>query len=174
MGSKRYSPQPGSYESELFARADSTSFPDDVRKSPKQYQEKLLRWTGVVRSARSSEALLVTDYEHHYWDWVEDYGAQRERAFVSPRGEGRFRCTQELKAFGDTSPRLPREGAFAVVYGILDHVEKDGTVALRCAPFIKTMEPQLYSKEIWDYGRDYLLKGDKSDFKILRVPGPLR
>ena len=113
---------------------------------------------------------MVTDYEHHYWDWIEDYGSQRQSIFLSPRGEGQFRCRQILKDFApgaDVSP-MPA-GYMAIVYGKLEGIDKN-VVTLYCVSWIIKVRPDYFATDIWDYGRDYLLHGDKSDFKVLRVP----
>lgn len=169
--SKAYAPPHGSFEASLFATARRDIFPDDVRQQPQAHKNEILAFTGVIRSSRIEGDFIVTDYEHHFWDWVEDYGAQRERVFLSPRGEGKFRCRQPLASFSEGRDLpLPKPGFMAIAYGAVDGVERDSTVVLRCAPLIKTLPPERFGTDIWDYGRSYLLAGDETDFRALRVP----
>jgi hypothetical protein len=58
----------------------------------------------------------------------------------------------------------------ALVYGVPERIEADGTIVL-AARRLRTLPQELYATDIWDYGRAFLLKGDRSDFKILRAPG---
>lgn len=169
--SRLYTPMEGTFEAPLFQRSRRDVFPDDLRQKPKEYAGQPLALTGIVQGSRIEGSTIVTDYEHHYWDWVEDYGGQAERVFLSSRGEGRFRCHQDLKAFlqGSNVP-LPKKGFLAIVYGELKSTAKDQTVVLSCAPIIKTLPPGLFAINIWDYGRSYLLSGDKGDFRDLRIP----
>lgn len=172
-GSRAYRPESGSFEEKLLEHARADLFPDEVRKDPSMYKETLVVWTGVVRKSEIKGEQVITEYEHHYWDWVEDLGPQPEKVFLSPQGEGPFRCVQQTKEFGgrERSP-LPPAGYLAIAYGIVTKVSKDGTIELRCPAYTKTLGPEKFSTNIWSYGRAYVLKGDKSDFKVLRVPGP--
>ena len=171
--SKTYTPEKGSFEAKLLENSRADLFPDDVRKDIRMYREQLVVWTGIVKRSFVSGAAIVTDYEHHYWDFVEDYGPQKERVFLSPKGEGNFRCIQKVSEFGgkEKAP-LPPAGYLAIVYGVVDRLDKDGTVLLRCPPLTKTLGPEKFATDIWTYGRDYVVHGNKSDFKVLRVPGP--
>ena len=128
-------------------------------------------WTGIILASHLEESSIVTEYEHHYWDFVEDYSIQRQIAFVSPRGEGLFGCERKREFFEDfTEQDLPKVGDFAIVYAKPVKVDPDGKILCRCAPFIKTLPPKKYATDVDDYGRDYLLHGDKSDFRHLRTP----
>jgi hypothetical protein len=171
-GSKTYAPAHGSYEAGLFPQARRDVFPSDVRANPQGNRGQILLWSGIVKESLIEGALSVTMYEHHYWDWVEDYGSQQEIAFLSPRGEGSFMCKRQLSAFSkDPGASLSNPGEMAIVYGTVDGVKPDGTVVLDCAPLIKTLPAGTFATDIWDYGRKYVLSGDKADLKILRRPG---
>ena len=170
-GSKFYAPSTDE-EREVFAKARRDVFPDDVRQDVDAHRSTLVTWVGIIESARwldrdhpTAEFLL----EHHYWDWIEDHSIQREVAFLSPRGEGRFSC---IKPFAEskTCDPLPAPQSMAIVYGYPEAVRADSAVVdLRCI-VISIAPPEWYGTDIWDYGRDYLLHGDMSDFKALRVP----
>src|SRR5215472_2795583 len=84
-----------SAEAELARRANNEIYPRDVQDSLARYSSTLLVWPGIVRQIRpltggDSIALVI---EHHYFDWKEDHGCQRELYFLSPRGEGLFTLT---------------------------------------------------------------------------------
>jgi hypothetical protein len=166
--SRRYQPAPGT-EQELFAIATPNVLPDDVRANLDAYRQTMLRWSGIIRECgfvadRNALRLLV---EHHYWDWIEDYSIQREIAFLSPRGEGRF--VASFEGVGRQPSMQCTTEDMAIVYGYPDDVMSDGTVVLR-GGLVRTLRPDLYATDIWDYGRDLVLKGDRKDLKVLRIP----
>jgi hypothetical protein len=170
-GSKSYSPSTGE-EREVLANARRDIFPDDVRGDLDTHRSTLIAWVGILESARwldPSEPIAEFMIEHHYWDWIEDHSVQREVAFLSPRGEGRFVCAKRSNESKRGDP-LPANRSMAIVYGYPDAVRAStGVVELRCV-LISFAPREWYGTDIWDYGRDYLLNGDKSDFKVLRVP----
>jgi len=53
-------------------------------------------WAGVItrveEAQRSGTTVWDLYVEHHYWTWNEGFGMQSERALLSARGEGGFRC----------------------------------------------------------------------------------
>jgi hypothetical protein len=136
------------------------------------HRSTLVAWVGVIESARwldPTEPIAEFMIEHHYWDWIEDHSIQREVAFLSPRGEGRFTCVKR-SAESKAGDPLPPNQSMAIAYGYPEVVRSDsGVVELRCL-VISIAPREWYGTDIWDYGRDYLLHGDKSDFKVLRVP----
>lgn len=169
--SRPYAPIPGSYEASVFPQARRDIFPEDVRKGLKSYRSTILLWTGVVKESKIVGKELKTRFKHHYWDWIEDYSTQRQIAFLSPRGEGYFECSQKIESHTVERPmNIPVADEMAIVYGSPRKVKSDGTVELDCLPAMRSLPPEKYGTDIWDYGRDYLLKKDSSDFKILRVP----
>lgn len=163
-------------ERQLFSSARRNIFPDDVRQDVDAHRTTLVAWTGIMKSARwldreqSTAEFLI---EHHYWDWVEDHSIQPEVAFLSPRGEGLFSC---IKPFVKPSIQsevvnpLPPPESMAVAYGYPEVVHAQSEIVeLRCVG-ISAAPAEWYGTDIWDYGRDYLLHGDDSDFKVLRIP----
>ena len=139
-------------------------------------------WVGVitrVEEAQRSGTIVWDLYvEHHYWFWNEDFGMQPERAILSARGEGGFRC-RGVKSEGastelttDATPlRLipeARQGDMAIAVGEPIRVADDGVVHLRC--LVVEFRPRAYySTDRWDYGRAFL-KGDLNDIRVLRRP----
>ena len=165
--SKSFAPQ-GPVEKELFPRAKRDVFPSDVRADVGAHRSTVLLWTGIILSAEAvhvdARRGLRMVVEHHYWDFIEDYSIQRAIAFLSPRGEGAF---EVLFPF-EIPPDRVRAGDMAIVYGMptglsSDRVLLDGVV-------LRTLRRELYATDIWDYGRDWLLKRDRADFRILRTP----
>jgi hypothetical protein len=163
-------------EREVFFSAHRDVFPDDVRRDLDAHRTTLLAWVGIITSARWLDRKQPTAeflIEHHYWDWIEDHSVQREVAFLSPRGEGPFSC---VKTFVKPSAKskvvhpLPPPGSMAIVYGYPEAVRAQSEIVdFRCVA-ISTAPPEWYGTDIWDYGRNYLLHGDESDLKVLRVP----
>ena len=161
-------------ERAAFLKARRDVFPDDVRQDIKKYEPQLLLWTGIVKGIEFSaqEHLARVRVEHHYWDWIEDHSFQREIAFLSPRGEGLFECLLEFPTAEDAlafKEHLPPVGDMAIAYGMPLTQDKDGVILLRCV-ILRAIKQGYYATDIMDYGRDFLLKGDSRDGRILRVP----
>jgi len=157
-------------EEKIFKSARRDIFPNDVRAQLDQSRDQMIAWTGIVKriDVKSDGDQISANilFEHHYWDWIEDFGTQVQRAFLSPRGEGLFQCAI---ASGETKSFSEKEGDLAIVYGTPERVADGGTVLLRCYG-VRSFGRSYYATDVWDYGRDFLLKGDKADFKILRTP----
>jgi hypothetical protein len=146
-------------------------FPDDVRKDPAKFSGQMVLWTGIVRAKtavkQEQRDLVEILFEHHYWDFVEDFGLQEAHDFLSPRGEGMF----VVRVAADELAQRPgdfQEGWMAIIWAIPFGVRDDGTVKMKlqgssCVP------PGWFSTEYWDYGRAYLLQHDRADLKILRT-----
>lgn len=157
-------------ERELFATAARNIFPDDVRGNPAKYKATLIAWPGILKKAQwLPEAKSTAEFvvEHHYWDWIEDHSIQRAVAFLSPRGEGELICQKQSKQDRAT---LPAVDSVAIIYGYPLEIEPGTNRILLDCKMISFASRNWYATDIWDYGRNYLLKGDRSDFKVLRVP----
>jgi len=170
-GSRPYTPV-NEQEREALAQARREVFPEDVRRDLEGHRSTLVAWVGIVESAHWLEtepprAELLA--EHHFWDWIEDYSVQREVAFVSPRGEGRFACAVPLLGSAKVGDPLPAARSMIIAYGYPEAVGADSLVTLRCS-VIRVAPDGWYGTDIWDYGREFLLRGDESDFKVLRTP----
>jgi hypothetical protein len=167
--SKPYAPR-NPDERAIFEKVRRDVFPDDVRAAPSEHRSDIVLWTGIIQEVHpadvSGEPGVEVLIEHHYWDFVEDYSVQSAIAFLSPRGEGKFRAS-----FRGASPGGKfAAGNMALVYGTPQRLAEDGkTVILRGAG-MTALPPPLYATDVWDYGRAYATKGDQSDLRVLRVP----
>jgi hypothetical protein len=130
----------------------------------------VLLWTGIIKAVQPTQIAggrgLRVFVEHHYWDFIEDYSIQRAIAFLSPRGEGPF---EVLFAF-DIPAEKVLVGDMAIVYGSPSGMADDGRRILLDGAVLRTIRRELYATDIWDYGRDWLTKQDRTDFRILRTP----
>jgi hypothetical protein len=83
------------WEKQVFTRANRNVFPDDIRNDLFRSHDALVAWPGVVLASEfvDHEDGIEIQFllEHHYYHWIEDFSIQRERVFLSPRGEGQ-RC----------------------------------------------------------------------------------
>ena len=103
----------------------------------------------------SFEEVEITFYlEHHYYDWIEDFGLQYETLFLSPRGEGTFTTTCLFS--GDIPPidliQISEEGALLMVYGKPVSVENDEVIIE--PTYIRFIDEYWYTTELFSYGRD--------------------
>ena len=152
----------GSSETErkLLTEARRDVYPDDVRKEPETFRKATLAWPGVVVSVEPdpNDPLFSTVVvEHHYWDWIEDHSIQKAKAFLSPRGEGKFVCHAERQ----TLPNVELKNTMTVAYvrpvGVKDQV-------LHAACIMRFFPRDWYATDVMDYGRD------GQGLKVLRVP----
>lgn len=92
-GSRAYRPLP-QWEAKFSVQARRDVFPNDVRQHPDSFTNTLVVWTGVITNievfSNVSPRVVRFTAVHHYFDWIEDISIQRERFFLSPRGEGAF------------------------------------------------------------------------------------
>jgi hypothetical protein len=86
--------QPLEWEKPYLAQFEKCVMPSDVQAHPASYTGKRLHWVGIIdtlivnpRGESMYTSLLVNQ---KYYDYIEDFGIQRERMFVSPYGEGAF------------------------------------------------------------------------------------
>jgi len=90
--------------------------------------------------------------EHHYFDWREDFGLQRERFFVSPHGEGHFTTiwpdSAEYAAFLEQFA----VGDFLIAYGY-PSVIHDDVVGLHPTQNLRAIKPRWYRTDALNYGR---------------------
>lgn len=147
-------------EQQIFQQARRDVYPDDVRKAPEDYRKVTLAWPGIIVSAEVDQGrpqFWTIVVEHHYWDWMEDHSVQKARAFLSPRGEGRFVCHAERRAIVASD----LVGAMTVSYvrplGMQDQV-------LHAACIMRFFPQDWYATDVMEYGRD------GQGLKVLRVP----
>lgn len=135
---KKFEPG-GPQEKMYFDLSDGTIFPDDVRKDPKKYSKVIVSWTGVIESVEFDEAsnddtksFWIFRAKHHYYDWLLDYSIQREKFFLSPKGEGKFTVIVPVKKYGANAENFKKQvlesfakGDMIVAYGTPDKVENE-------------------------------------------------
>jgi hypothetical protein len=167
-GSKPWAPRSPEGR-ELYRAARRDVWPSQVRTAPENYRDVTVVWSGLVkeRELSADRQQLRVVLEHHYWDFIEDDGLQREKYFLSPRGEGEFSFEEPNSPQVHDPAYLP-VGAMAVIFGKPRAVSADGDVQLELAWTI-TFPPHSFATDFWDYGRAYLEQGDQSDFKALRT-----
>jgi hypothetical protein len=142
---------------------------EDVRTDVLRYRTQMLLWSGIIREVRPVETVqgpgMEVLFKHHYWDFIEDYSVQKARAFLSPRGEGMFQAA--FRKQHAPPPEHVRVDDMAIVYGTPERLDADGWTVVLTGVRLKTFPKGLYATDIWDYGRDFLLKGDRNDFRVL-------
>lgn len=137
--------------------------PDDVRKDIDHYTNTPVAWVGVIRSTDAIEedfgGRIRTDtvFEHHYYDWVVDTDTGGIKLHVSPRGEGNFYARWRLhKDDNDASAydaqRFAGPGKLAIVYGVPQSVDDDGTIVLNYR-YLRILNHDQFSTNDLDYGR---------------------
>jgi hypothetical protein len=128
-----------------------------VRQTPGEFTDTLVVWTGVITDIGffndgSSRVARITA-EHHYFDWIEDFGIQRERFFLSPRGEGAFAAAWRVdSATNQTFIAQFAVGDMLVAYGSPSLIH-DSVVGLSPTQNLRVIKPQWYRTDILDYGR---------------------
>jgi hypothetical protein len=166
FGSQEYRPTSRG-EREVANRAQRDVYPQDVRDSLARYAAVVVVWPGIIRQIDSVVGMdsVRLVLEHHFFDWREDHGCQRELYFLSPRGEGLFAMTWANFA-RDRSARNPVVGSLVIAYGTpvaVDTTAGQSTVSL--SPLaVNVIDRGLYRTDAFSYGRGF------SDFQLLKVP----
>ena len=155
-GSRLYKPLP-KWERQFFEKAKRDIYPNDVRKSSQTYEETLVVWPGIIKSinidTENGSQIARFTIEHHYFDWIEDQGIQREMYFLSPRGEGSFALawrvdTQEDKLFIQQFT----VDDMIIAYGYPSMI-KDDLIGFYPTQNIRAIKPKWYRTDVLDYGR---------------------
>ncbi len=150
-------------EQKEFANDRLDFYPDDFRKDPAAHPGVMVVWAGVIRSTDARErdnGLQIyadTVFEHHYFDWVQERGPGGLQLAVSPRGEGLFKMRWILDKKSDDSTAESAEkfaspGKLAIVYGVPERVDPDGTVVLHYK-YIRIIDEDHFNTNEFDYGR---------------------
>ena len=155
-GSRAYRPLP-QWESKSSAQARRDVFPNDVRQKPDGFTNTLVAWTGVITNIEffSDPPPRVVRFTavHHYFDWIEDLSIQRERFFLSPRGEGAFAVQWDAQTPDDQKfVDQFAVGDMLIAYGY-PSVVRGNYVGLNPAQNLRAIKPQWYRTDILDYGR---------------------
>ncbi len=146
-----------------FANDRLDVYPDDVRKTPVTHTNAPVAWVGIIRSTDAFEEssgdtiVAETVFEHHYFDWVQDGKGGSVRLNVSPGGEGLFRTRWHLdktqpEATAASAEKYAGKGKLAVVYGIPETVESNGTVVLKYR-YLRVLDKEHFDTNVFDYGR---------------------
>ncbi|MFN8626382.1 MAG: hypothetical protein U0587_10450 [Candidatus Binatia bacterium] len=161
LGSRPYAPIPGPETIET-AKASRDIYPDDVRRNLSAYGEAVVVWPGVILATKvdilEGTCFQVTStVAHHYYDWIEDFGMQKETIFLSPQGEGVFRvtwplCPKAADVTAEEAARYAPPGSMAIVYGTPEFIEADDIVRLRYH-YIRVIGKEWYRMDVFEYGR---------------------
>jgi len=155
-GSRLYQPI-SDWEKREFDKANRSIYPDDIRKDLTSYKSSTIAWAGIVKQTEVLKVEGGTAFyftlEHHYFDWIEDFGIQRERIFLSPKGEGLFKTSWGLTQDVPQSEieEIKSPGYLLIVYGQPTEIQ-DKTVVIE-ASYIRGISKKLYTTERMDYGR---------------------
>jgi hypothetical protein len=155
-GSRAYRPLP-QWEANFFAQARRDVFPNDVRQHPESFTNTLVAWTGIISNleyfTNPSPRIVRFTAVHHYFDWIEDDSIQREKFFMSPRGEGDF-AVQWMAQSPDDQKFVDQfaVGDMLIAYGY-PTVVRTNFIGLNPALNLRAIKPQWFRTDILDYGR---------------------
>jgi hypothetical protein len=147
-----------SWEKREFDRANRNVFPDDVRAAPSDHQNTIVVWPGIILDNKfiehADQIEIQFMLEHHYYDWLEDFSVQREKIFLSPRGEGLFRTSWFIKKESNLEEmkKFAGPGNLIIVYGTPTQVNDDKSILLKCT-YMRGIDKQWYRTDMLDYGR---------------------
>ena len=155
-GSRAYRPLP-QWEARFSAQARRDVFPNEVRQNPDAFTNTLVAWTGIITSIEyfTNRPTTVVRFTaaHHYFDWIEDISVQRERFFMSPRGEGSFAVQSIAESLDDQ--RFVDQfavGDMLVAYGY-PTVIRTNFIGLNPSVNLRAIKPQWFRTDVLDYGR---------------------
>jgi hypothetical protein len=162
VGNEAYQPVTKPEQVE-FARDRLDVYPGDIRKDPAFHAGAGVAWAGIIRGTDAREedqgGQIVADtvFEHHYFDWVQNNDGRGVTLFVSPRGEGLFRARWRLDKTGrdasaESAEKYAGEGRLALVYGVPEKVDADGTVVIKYR-YLRILGADHFSTNKYDYGR---------------------
>lgn len=185
-GSRQY--QPLDWEEPLLRGANKAILPSDVRKHPDLYVGQPIHWAGIVDtftvSVQHDTVTFDLLLDQKFYDYIEDFGAQREKIFLSPYGEGLYHLRRtHVGASADTLRRalsvLAARGNLVFSYGMFRGLQD--SLPVLTSTGARFIHRQFYSTEIFSYGvvRDSLGKvvldshgyPELSDYAIHKLPG---
>jgi hypothetical protein len=156
-GSRVYRPV-SSWEKQAFDKANKNIFPDDVKTNLSAYQNTEVAWLGIILENKfiehSDQIEIQFVLEHHYYDWIEDSGMQREKIYLSPRGEGLFRTSWFIKkeAIIEEMKKFAAPGNLIIVYGSPTQLYDDKSILVKCT-YMRGIDKQWFRTDMLDYGR---------------------
>jgi len=162
VGNESYQPVTKPEQIE-FARDRLDVYPGDARKVPATYLGVPVVWAGIIRSTDAREGdvagkiVATTVFEHHYFNGIQYNDGHRVTLFVSPRGEGLFRTEWRLDKKGrdataESAEKYAAEGKLALVYGVPERVDTNGTVVIKYR-YLRILGADQFSTNKFDYGR---------------------
>jgi hypothetical protein len=130
------------FEKTELGRASIEVTPDMVRAHLEDYTNTIVAWAGVLKKTeafedgKDSQIRAISLLEHRYYDWVRDRSKSKATHEISTRGQGLFRVEwysnrRILESSADDVEWFAEPEKVAVVYGIPEKVEPDGTVVLK-------------------------------------------
>ncbi|HEY3196706.1 MAG TPA: hypothetical protein VGJ57_01740 [Nitrospirales bacterium] len=147
-----------SEEKEEFKKSNREVYPDDVRKDLEKFRTVEMAWPGVILDSKvvdkGDHLDILLLLEHHYYDWLLDHSIQREKIFLSPRGEGLFRTSFSAKkqaAESEIFQESITSGNLVIVYGKPEKLE-DNIIVLSCG-YPSLINRKWFRTDILDYGR---------------------
>jgi hypothetical protein len=146
----------------IFQQARKDVYPKQARQHPERYAHDSIAWAGIVKDtelfqSKFGPAVKVL-IQHHYFDWLENHGAQPEVFFLSPRGEGEFMIIirpDEGLSNNQVRQLIPA-GTMVVVVGRLyarSAQFKDKPLAV-ITQFFQFLDKKRYRTDVFDYGRE--------------------
>lgn len=156
-GTRSYSPV-SDWEARELQNASRNIYPNHVKKEISEYSDSVIVWPGIILDSETithdDKVELKFLVEHHYYNWLEDHGFQREKIFLSPRGEGNFKTSWYLKKGIDLSTlkEMTSVGNMVIVYGYPEGIESDSTIVIK-SRYIRGIRKKWFRTDILDYGR---------------------
>lgn len=161
FSSREYAPDTPERQA-IYKKARKDVYPKQVRQNAARYADDTIAWAGIVKSTELFQSpygpAVRVLIEHRYFDWIEDHGAQPERFFLSPRGEGDFLIIVKPDAGMDQKAidRLVPPGTMAIAVGspyVKAAEFKDKPLAL-LTDYFQFIEQKWYRTDVFDYGRE--------------------
>ncbi len=161
-GSKLFEPESREGKA-AYSHARKDIYPQQVRENPERYANDTVVWAGIVKNVELFQSqygpALMVRIAHHYFDWIEDHGAQPEVFFLSPRGEGDFMII--LKPNRGMTQKEANEsvpaGTMVVAVGkiYVKMAKNNNTMPLPLVEeYFQFIDRKWYRTDVFDYGRD--------------------
>ncbi len=149
---------PSQSEATYFGRVNKAVMPSDIRNNVEQYSGEEVHWVGIIRGHeiidKDSTKIIEIEIDQKYYDYVLDYSIQREKMFLSPKGEGIFYLDlfvdagiseDELKRIIDQLSIKNLIFAYGVVQGL-----KQGKPAVKALYYV-IHDESVYATNIFSY-----------------------
>jgi hypothetical protein len=154
-GSRSYTPHSDQEKAE-FEKADRGIYPDDIRRDASKLRTTTIAWPGIIRETSFVEeddhVQMFLFVEHHYYDWIQDFGTYHGTYWLSPRGEGVFKTGIRFdKADLAKRKKWGSVGNMVIVYGTPGMVDTENIVYIN-ATYIVFLGGN-YNTYKLDYGR---------------------